>query len=98
MLNVNEIKERKKIRLEILEQLYDLYFHPPTQNQALFTKRKELIGERNSEKHLAYHYLLTSGYIHMDVDENDRAKVMIKNKGIDYVEAFYEEKENDKLK
>lgn len=91
MINVNDIKERKQLRLEILEKLYNVFFHSPTQNQSLIGKTKELYGNRNSEKHLAFHYLLTSGYIEIDSTE-DQSAVIITAKGIDYVETIYEEK------
>jgi len=91
MMNFSAMKERKKLRLEILEQLYNLHFHSPTQNQCLVGTTKELFGERNSEKHLAYHYLVTSGYI--EIDQNDEQTIVtITNKGIDYVETIYEDK------
>jgi len=49
------------------------------------------LGERNSEKHLAYHYLVLAGYIEIDSYE-DTSAVSITAKGIDYVEAIYESK------
>lgn len=91
MMNFSAMKERKKLRLEILEQLYNLHFHSPTQNQCLVGSTKELFGERNSEKHLAFHYLLLSEYIEIDNNDDDQTIVTITTKGIDYVENIYEE-------
>ena len=54
-------------------------------------KRLNCLGERNSEKHLAYHYLVLAGYIEIDSYE-DTSAVSITAKGIDYVEAIYESK------
>ncbi|TQR32742.1 hypothetical protein C7Y47_11465 [Lysinibacillus sphaericus] len=93
MIDVNAMKERKKIRLEILEQLYNLHFVAPTQNNCLISKINELYGERNSEKHLAYHYLVTSGYINID-NMDDSVAVSITATGIDYVESYYEKKKD----
>ncbi|WOV86522.1 hypothetical protein QWT69_11435 [Sporosarcina oncorhynchi] len=89
MIDVKSMKERKKLRLEILEELYNLHFFSPTQNNCLIVKSNELYGERNSEKHLAYHYLVTSGYIQIDIS-GDSSGVSITAKGIDYVESIYE--------
>lgn len=89
MIDVKSIQERKKLRLAILEELYNLHFFSPTQNNCLIVKTNELYGERNSEKHLAYHYLVTSGYIHLDIS-GDSSVVSITAKGIDYVESIYE--------
>ncbi|WP_368657095.1 hypothetical protein AB3Z07_13830 [Metabacillus halosaccharovorans] len=91
MIDVNDIKERKKLRLEILEQLYNLYFNSSTQNQSLTGNKEELFGVRNSEKHLAYHYLVTGGFIEIDSTDAHSA-VTITVKGIDYIETIYEEK------
>ncbi|MCM3710719.1 hypothetical protein [Sporosarcina luteola] len=91
MVDIKSMKERKKLRLEILEELYNLHFFSPTQNNCLIVKTNELYGERNSEKHLAYHYLLTSGLIHIEIS-GDSSAVSITSKGIDYVESIYEQK------
>lgn len=90
MIDVKSLKERKKLRLEILELLYDLHFYSLTQNNCLIVKSNELYGERNSEKHLAYHYLVTSGYVQIDITD-DSSAVHITSKGIDYVESIYEQ-------
>ncbi|MFD1928896.1 hypothetical protein ACFSFY_12715 [Sporosarcina siberiensis] len=67
MIDVEIMKARKKLRLELLEEVYNLHFGGEGQlNNLLIAKRDELMGERNSEKHLAYHYLLESGYIYID--------------------------------
>lgn len=89
MIDIKSIKERKKLRLEILGELYNLHFFSPTQNNCLIVKTNELYGERNSEKHLAYHYLLTIGYIHIEISD-DSSAVNITAKGIDYVESIYD--------
>ncbi|MCT6925220.1 hypothetical protein [Metasolibacillus sp.] len=92
VIDVQKVKERKKLRLEILTQLYNLHYFAVTQNNNLHGKTSELFGERNSEKHLAYHYLLTAGYIEIESIE-DNSAITLTAKGIDYVEDFYEKKE-----
>jgi len=89
MIDIDAMKERKKLRLEILEQLYNLLYFAPTRNNILSGKTVEIFGERNSEKHLAYHYLVWAGYIEIDSYE-DTSAISITAKGIDYVEAVYE--------
>lgn len=91
MIDIDAMKERKKLRLEILEQLYNFHYFASNQNNNLSGKTNELFGERNSEKHLAYHYLVTVGYIDIDNIE-DNSAISITTKGIDYVEAVYENK------
>ena len=90
MIDVSAMKERKKLRLEILVQLYNLHFFPTGQNNGLISKTNDLYGKRNSEKHLAYHYLVTSGFIHIE-NMDDNLAINITAKGIDYVELNYEQ-------
>ena len=87
MIDIKAIERRRELRLEILEELYSLYFSF-SENNGLVVKSNELYEKRNSEKHLAYHYLLTSEYITIDVVE-EYSSVMITEKGIDLVENIY---------
>lgn len=89
MLDIKLMKERKRMRLEIMVELYNLYFNSPTQNNYFVIKTNELYAERNSEKHLAYHYLVESNYINIEIVDSDSI-VMITAKGIDYVETIYD--------
>lgn len=91
MLNFEKIKERQLLRQEILINLYNLYFYPTDINQGVAGSPKDIYGERNSEKHLAYHYLLTSGYIDMHNHGENIVTAMITAKGIDFVESLHEE-------
>lgn len=89
MIDVKAIRDRKKVRMEILTKLYNHNFYSPTQNNYLIAKMNELIGERNSEKHLAYHYLVESGYIEIE-NMDDYSTVRITAKGINYVESIFD--------
>jgi len=44
MIDIDAMKERKKLRLEILEQLYNLLYFAPTRNNILSGKTVELFG------------------------------------------------------
>jgi len=67
IVDVEAMQTRKRLRLDLLEEVYNLHFGAEGQlNNLLIAKKDELMGEKNSEKHLAYHYLLESGYIYID--------------------------------
>ncbi len=91
MIDVEIMKARKKLRVELLEEVYNLHFDGEGQlNNLLIAKKDELMGEKNSEKHLAYHYLLESGYIYIDnIEIEDGVETEINHikleNGYDYV-------------
>ena len=89
MIDNKSIRERQQIRINILKQLYNLYYSG-SENNLFATKTSDLYEKRNDETHLAYHYLLTAGYIEINIID-DISSIMITPKGIDFVEALYDE-------
>ena len=61
------IKERQKLRLRLLEQLYWKWFE---NSQPIIGTKKELYGKILTDKHLAIAYLREKGFIAIDVIEN----------------------------
>lgn len=98
-LNIEEIQKRKKIRREILEKLYELFYYGgqewPNANKVvgIIALKRELYVD--NEHHKAYHYLLAKGYIQISTStpnakksEDERLSVMITADGIDYIESI----------
>ncbi|NMM55571.1 hypothetical protein [Paenibacillus aquistagni] len=96
MIDIQKIKERQKLRLEILEKLYEIYFSGGPEalrkdrNEALKGTKKEIYLD--NEHHKAYVYLFNRKLIMIaplpgasSADE-EILTIHITAEGIDYVE------------
>jgi hypothetical protein len=82
MIDIEKIKERKKIRKEILEELYELWFN--TESSALVGTKQQIYQE-SSERQNAFHYLLSMEFIDIST-LGERLVIRITAKGIEHVE------------
>ncbi|MEC0236719.1 hypothetical protein P4H71_20580 [Paenibacillus kribbensis] len=91
MIDIKKIQERKKIRAEILEELYKLWFSG--EFNALVGTKQELY-QGSKERHLAFHYLLGMEFITItpmggSSTKDEILSVHISAKGIEHVESNY---------
>ncbi len=83
------IKDRQKLRLMILENLYWNWFE---HTQPIIGSKKEIYGKILTDEHLAIAYLREKGFININVIENsvnpreEKLILTVTAKGIDYVE------------
>lgn len=75
-------EERKKLRDEILQQIYEHHF---ANNATPFRESRESLSQ-NNEKNLAIHYLLEKGYLKEERLGLDNLLLSITTDGIDYIE------------
>ncbi|MGM1022262.1 MAG: hypothetical protein ACQEXV_17365 [Bacillota bacterium] len=89
MIDIEQVRERKKLRLDILAELYQLWFGG--ESSSLVGTKRDIYQERNTERHLAYHYLVCSGLIDitpMDGKGMDEVlSISITAKGIEFLES-----------
>ncbi|WP_025693071.1 hypothetical protein [Paenibacillus zanthoxyli] len=95
MIDLEKVRERKKIREQILTKLYVQWFGPEPNASALVGTKHELYPD--SEHHRAFHYLAGKGLIDISPTGqgsgmNEVLAVFISAKGIDYVEELVEGK------
>lgn len=94
MIDAKKIIERKKLRLEILEKLYEIFYSGGP--EAFSGKTEALMGTKqeiylDNEHHKAFHYLLGKKMIHISSagGEPEQLAIFITSEGIDYVESYY---------
>ncbi|WP_150267504.1 hypothetical protein [Paenibacillus tepidiphilus] len=93
MANIQQIIARKNLRLQILAELYDLYFSGGP--EAFSSGRREgLVGTKaqiftDNERHKAVHYLLGKKLIDVSSVGEDLLAIHITADGIDYYESTY---------
>jgi len=76
-------EERKKLRNELLKDLHDHHF---SKNGAPFRQSREKLRQ-DSEKKLAYDYLIEKGYAREEHQGLDNLLLSITTIGIDYIES-----------
>lgn len=93
MIDIEKVKERKKLRLDILGELYHLWFSGG--ETSISGTKREIYQERNSERHLAYHYLVCMGFIEIapmgGKGMDEVLSISITVKGIEFLETNLED-------
>lgn len=85
---LESIKERKKLRNKILFDLYDFYFENGGEEKNINVNDTQ----KNPEDRLAFRYLSEMGLINFEPRVGNRVALIIKAKGITYVEKMYHKK------
>lgn len=91
MVDIQKIIERKNLRKEILEELYELYFSGGPEafssgrQEALLGTKEELFT--SNERHKAFHYLMGKKLIEISPSGNELLAIYITSDGIDYFES-----------
>ncbi|MEE4561529.1 hypothetical protein [Paenibacillus polymyxa] len=92
MIDIEEVKERKKLRLDILGELYQLWFSGG--EISMSGTKRDIYQERNTERHLAFHYLVSMGLIEITPmggkGMDEVLSISITVKGIEFLESNLE--------
>ncbi|WP_226000875.1 hypothetical protein [Paenibacillus sp. BJ-4] len=94
MIDAEKVRERKKLRLDILGELYQIWFSGE-ENNMLFGSKEDIYQKRNTERHLAFHFMFEMGFIHISPmggkGMDEKLSISITAKGIDFLESNLEE-------
>jgi hypothetical protein len=91
MVDIQKIIERKKLRIQILEELYELFFSGGPEAfssgrlEALLGTQDELFT--SNERHKAFHYLQGKKLIEISPSGKELLAIYITSDGIDYFES-----------
>lgn len=91
MIDIKQVRERKKLRLDILAELYQLWFSGG--EISMSGTKRDIYQERSTERHLAFHYLVSMGLIDITPmggkGMDEILSISITVKGIEYLESMY---------
>ncbi|MBE0342901.1 hypothetical protein E4V51_19960 [Paenibacillus sp. 28ISP30-2] len=89
MIDIEQVRERKKLRLDILAELYQLWFGG--ESSSLVGTKRDIYQERNTERHLAFHYLFGMKFIHIKPRDGEGMdeilSISITAEGIEFLES-----------
>lgn len=85
-MNKEMIISRQNLRIELLTELYKHYYNPNHKSKERYLRLESKIKE-DSEKELAYAYLLNKGFI-KNRGANDKLALIITTDGIDFLENY----------